>query len=87
MVRTLPGSAEVLPETLCFHRSEATATVFATAFQALAKRQRMTVMEKLLAADPQLARDLVDIALINERRAEPSRTLSSYLKKRHVQRG
>ena len=44
-------------------------------------------MEKLLASDPQLARDLVDIALINERRAEPSRTLSSYLKKRRVQRG
>jgi hypothetical protein len=67
-------------------QQEATATVFATALKALTKRQRMAVLEKLLAADPQLARDLADIALINERRAEPSRTLSSYLKQRRVRR-
>jgi hypothetical protein len=63
-------------------RREATATVFATAFEALPRRQRMAVLEKLLASDPQLARDLTDIALINQRRAEPSRTLSSYLRLR-----
>ena len=51
------------------------------AFKGLSKRERQFVIEKLLE-DPEFREDLVDIAIIEQRRKEPSRPLEDYLAKR-----
>lgn len=61
--------------------SEATAEVFFAAFQALPREQRDAVLAKI-ADDPQLREDLFDLALIAQRRDEPSRPLRDFLAER-----
>lgn len=51
---------------------EATADVFITPFKALPKPQRDAVIVRI-AQDRSLARDLLDLATIAQRRREPSR--------------
>jgi len=63
---------------------EATAKVFWTAFRHLPKSERVAVIERLLR-DPEFSEDLMDIALIDQRRAEPSRPLQEYLSDRERQ--
>jgi len=58
--------------------TEATSEVFLTAFRALKKRDREAVLEKLLR-DKEVVEDLIDIAIIEQRRKEPSRRLDEYL--------
>jgi hypothetical protein len=58
-----------------------TAEAFWMAFQALSTPERRAVVERLLQ-DRDFREDLIDIALIEERRSEPSRTLREYLAER-----
>jgi hypothetical protein len=60
---------------------EATSEVFMTAFRALPKRAREAVVDKMLS-DKVFLEDLVDAAIIEQRRKEPSRTLEKYLSER-----
>jgi len=60
---------------------EAKAEVFWMAFKGLSKRERQFVIEKLLE-DPEFREDLIDIAIIEQRRKEPSRPLEDYLAER-----
>jgi hypothetical protein len=57
---------------------EATSEVFMTAFRALPKKAREAVVGKMLS-DKEFREDLVDAAIIEQRRKEPSRTLEDYL--------
>lgn len=61
--------------------TEATAEVFWTAFRALSKKERGAVVEKLIH-DKEFREDLLDIAIFEQRRNEPSRPLDDYLKGR-----
>ena len=65
--------------------SEATAEIFWTAFRALPKKDQAAVMSRFLK-DRQLREDIIDIATIERRRGEPSRSLSSYLADRRIKR-
>ncbi|MCB1307415.1 MAG: hypothetical protein KDK30_04515 [Leptospiraceae bacterium] len=58
--------------------TEATAEVFITAFNAMPRAARDYFLT-YLARDRELMEDLMDIALIEERRDEPSRPLSEIL--------
>jgi len=58
--------------------SRATAEVFVTALRALPRKQRDEVLARI-ASDPDLREDLLDRALLLERRREPSRPLRDYL--------
>ena len=58
--------------------TQATAEVFWTAFMAMAEEERGAFLERLIA-DPQLREDLLDAALIEERRGEPTRPLEEVL--------
>jgi hypothetical protein len=55
-------------------------TVYAT-FRSLKKSEREAVIERLLQ-DRQFREDLLDIATIEQRRAEPGRPLRQYLASR-----
>jgi hypothetical protein len=57
---------------------EATARVFWLAFKALPKKERAAVVEKLLH-DKDFAKNLMDSAMIERRRKEPSISLEAYL--------
>ncbi len=57
---------------------EAKAEVFWLAFKGLPKREQQLVVQKLLE-DQEFIEDLLDIALIEQRRSEPSRPLEDYL--------
>lgn len=59
-------------------KTEATAEVFLTALKALPKAERDAVLVKI-ARDKAFARDLRDLAVIEERRGEPMRPFSEYL--------
>ncbi|MCX5673813.1 MAG: hypothetical protein NTX87_02290 [Planctomycetota bacterium] len=61
--------------------SRATAEVFVTALRALPRKQRDEVLARI-ASDPDLREDLLDRALLLERRREPSRPLRDYLAER-----
>jgi len=61
--------------------SRATAEVFVTALRALPRKQRDEVLARI-ASDPELREDLLDRALLLERRREPSRPLRDYLAER-----
>ena len=54
--------------------TEATAEVFWTAFRALSKKERAAIVERLLK-DEEFMEDLMDIAILEERKNEPSRSL------------
>ncbi len=58
--------------------AEATSEVFMTAFRALPKKAREAVLEKMLG-DKEFREDLIDAAIIEQRRKEPSRPLEAYL--------
>ena len=60
---------------------EARAEVFWMAFKGLPKREQQLVVQKLLQ-DQEFLEDLLDIALIEQRRSEPSRPLEEYLAER-----
>ena len=57
---------------------EATAEVFWTAFRALPKKEREAVFERLLK-DEEFREDLIDLAILEQRQNEPSRSLDEYL--------
>jgi hypothetical protein len=59
-------------------KAEAMSEVFFTAFRALPKKEREAVIEKLLR-DKEFVKDLIDIAILEKRRREPSRSLDEYL--------
>jgi hypothetical protein len=58
--------------------SRATAEVFLAAFRSLPKQQRQAVLCGI-AEDDELREDLMDLALVAERRDEPSRPFAEYL--------
>jgi len=58
--------------------TEAKAEVFWMAFKTLPKRERLSIIERLLK-DTEFMEDLVDIAILEQRREEPSRPLEDYL--------
>ena len=59
----------------------ATVHVFLTAFRTLTKTQRQIFLKELLREQP-YREDLLDVALIEARRHEPSRPLRAYLAER-----
>ena len=61
--------------------SRATAEAFLTALRALPKKERQAVLSGI-AEDDELREDLLDLALIAERRDEPSRPFRDYLAER-----
>ncbi len=60
---------------------EAKADVFWMAFKSLPKKERQSVIERLLK-DTEFMEDLIDIAILEQRREEPSRLLENYLAER-----
>ena len=58
--------------------AEAKAEVFWLAFKGLPKKEQQLVVQKLLE-DREFVEDLLDIALIEQRRSEASRPLEEYL--------
>jgi hypothetical protein len=59
-------------------KTEATAEVFWTAFKVLPSNEKRAVIQHIIR-DETLRRDLMDLALIEERRDEPARPLHDYL--------
>ena len=57
---------------------EAKAEVFWMAFSTLPRRERQSVIERLLKST-EFRQDLIDIAILEQRREEPSRPLEDYL--------
>jgi len=64
---------------------EAKAEVFWMAFKGLPKRERQSVIKRLLK-DTEFMEDLIDIAILEQRRDEPSRPLEDYLAERKRKR-
>lgn len=60
---------------------EAKAEVFWMAFKGLPRKEQHLIVQKLLQ-DPEFVEDLLDIAIIEQRRSEPSRPLEEYLAQR-----
>lgn len=60
-------------------KTQATAEVFWTAFKALPKKAQQEVLAKIIQ-DKRTRQDLMDLALIEERKEEPSRPFRNYLK-------
>ncbi|MFH1732267.1 MAG: hypothetical protein ABIF82_11545 [Planctomycetota bacterium] len=58
--------------------SQATAEIFLTALRALPKKEREAVLSGI-AEDDELREDLLDLALLAERRDEPSRPFREYV--------
>lgn len=58
--------------------SEAKTEIFWIAFKSLPKKERQSFVEKLLK-DSEFAEDLIDIAILKQRKNEPSRLLEDYL--------
>jgi len=59
----------------------ATADIFLTALKALPKGERDAVVVRI-ARDRTFRKDILDLALIGERRSEPSRPFREYLSRR-----
>lgn len=59
-------------------RAQATAEVFWLAFRGLAEEEQDAVLERLVD-DESLRRDLLDLAMLRERREEPERPLEEYV--------
>lgn len=66
-------------------KREATAEVFWTAFKVLSRAEQRAVVGRLLQ-DRALRRDLMDLAVIGNRCAEPARPLREYLSGRRLPR-
>lgn len=60
---------------------EAKGEVFWMAFRSLTKKERQSVIERLLK-DKEFMEDLIDMAIIEQRRKEPSRPIEDYLAER-----
>jgi len=60
---------------------EAKAEVFWMAFKGLPKKERRSIIEKMLR-DKEFMKDLIDIAILEQRCKEPSRPLEDYLAER-----
>ena len=58
--------------------TQAKAEVFWMAFRGLPKKEKQSVIERLLK-DKEFMEDLIDIAILRQRREEPSRPLADYL--------
>jgi len=61
--------------------STATAEIFWTAFKALPKAERQKIVSRFVS-DEEFRADLVDIAICEERRNEPTRLFRSYREQR-----
>jgi hypothetical protein len=61
--------------------TEAKAEIFWIAFKGLPKKEKQSVVIRLLK-DKEFMEDLIDTAIINQRRKEPSRSLENYLSER-----
>jgi hypothetical protein len=59
-------------------KAEATAEVFWVAFTSLPKEEQSAFLRRVVA-DEEMRRDLMDLALIEERKEEPARPLREYL--------
>jgi hypothetical protein len=57
---------------------EATAEVFWTALNALSRKEQQAVLRRVVQNE-KLRHDLIDLAVIEERRTEPVRPLREYL--------
>jgi hypothetical protein len=57
---------------------QATAEVFLTAFKALPKKERQAVLNRI-AEDKELREDLMDLAVLSQRRNESSRSFREFL--------
>ncbi|MGB8658124.1 MAG: hypothetical protein WCE90_10135 [Candidatus Zixiibacteriota bacterium] len=57
---------------------QAKAEIFWMAFRGLPKREKQSVIERLLK-DEEFMEDLIDLAILKQRRKEPSRSLEHYL--------
>jgi len=73
--------ATVTQEVFTMTTVDATSEVFMTAFRALPKKAREAVVGKMLS-DREFREDLIDAAIIEQRRKEPSRPLEKYLSDR-----
>lgn len=62
--------------------TEAIGEVFWTAFKGLPRKEQQAILKRFLQ-DRKLRRDLLDLALIEERKDEPDRPLRDYLKNKH----
>ncbi len=58
--------------------AEAKAEVFWMAFKGLPKKERESVIERLLK-DKEFMEDLIDSVILGQRQKEPSRSLDEYL--------
>ena len=58
--------------------TQAKAEVFWMAFRGLPKKEKQSVIERLLK-DKEFMEDLIDRAILKQRREEPSRSLEDYL--------
>lgn len=63
--------------------TEATAEIFWIAFRALPKKEKDAVIEKFLE-EQEFLEDLIDLAIIEQRKTEPSRSLDEYLAERGI---
>ena len=63
-------------------KSEATAEVFLTAFQALSKKERGKVIVGI-TRDKRMRENLIDLAIIQERKKEPARPFREYLQNKN----
>ncbi len=63
-------------------KTEATAEVFWTAFNVLPVEEKRAIIRRIIR-DESLRRDLMDLALMEERRNEPERPLREYLKEKN----
>lgn len=60
-------------------KAQATADVFWVAFRELPRDEQKLVIQHLISNE-NLRRDLMDLAVIEERRNEPQRSLRAYIK-------
>lgn len=80
-VRRLCYTAFISRKEIDMTKTEATAEVFWTAFNVLPVEEKRAVLQRIIR-DENLRRDLMDLALIEERRSEPARPLREYLKEK-----
>ena len=67
-------------------KSEAATEMFWLAFTNLPKKDKQTILRRMIK-DTNLRRDLMDLAVIEERRDEPGIPLREYMKKRSATLG
>jgi len=60
-------------------KTQATAEIFWTAFRVLPRKEREAILQRIVK-DKSLREDLVDLAIIESRRAESARPLRDILK-------